>query len=202
MQPELFPRFPEPFTIYLVRHATPDRSRYDIPYHTPPGPELTERGRREAAELAVFLQESGVVNVLASPLVRAWRTGIIISERCGARLEVNLDLAEWRTDEHEKAVLERMQRAFETGIKLAQEGPVAMVSHGSPILTLLKSLGLSSEMIERCRIYDSRNLIPMAGVWRIENADNQFQIQLVFTPTGIRFPAGLFAPSEASKLSS
>ena len=37
-------------TVYLVRHATPDWSLKDIPYHLPPGPPLTSVGDKEAAE--------------------------------------------------------------------------------------------------------------------------------------------------------
>jgi broad specificity phosphatase PhoE len=35
--------------IYFIRHATPDRRRTDLSYHTPPGPPLTAQGEHEAA---------------------------------------------------------------------------------------------------------------------------------------------------------
>ena len=44
-----------PQQIYLIRHATPDWTRKDIPYHLPPGPPLIEQGLAEAQALAAFL---------------------------------------------------------------------------------------------------------------------------------------------------
>ena len=174
---------PEGSVLYLARHATPDRSRHDIPYHTPPGPELTERGRQEAAQLGAFLRDAGVQHILASPLERAWRTAHIASEIAGATVELNLDLAEWRLDEVEQQVHQRVCRAFQLAARLSQkEGPVALVSHGSPTLTLIKALGLPTAEIERHRIYDSRNPIPQAGAWEVRSG----LLRLAFVPEGVR----------------
>jgi phosphohistidine phosphatase SixA len=183
---------PERFTVYLTRHATPDRSRLDIPYHYPPGPELTERGRSEAAELGAYLSDAGAVHFLASPLVRAWNTAKIASEAAGASVELNTDLAEWRPEELEKEVQERMRRAFLFGAQLSlRHGPVALVSHGSPVLTTLKWLGLPKDIRERCRIYDSRNLIPMGGAWLVQRDNGMLDLRLAHVPTGMKLPDGL-----------
>mgnify|MGYP005817552989 CR=1 FL=1 len=182
---------PGPFTLYLARHAAPDRTRFDLPYHIPPGPNLTEKGLREAAELGEFLCGAGVVHFLASPLERAWRTATIAAETCGATLELNQDLTEWRPEENESTVLARVQQAFETGLSLAMAkgGPVALVTHGGPILAALRWLGAPAETLERMRIYDNRNPLPTAGAWRIERLDGgELHAQLAFAPAGVMIP--------------
>ncbi len=190
MQPE--PRLiqPEAFTVFLARHATPERARPDLPYHIPPGPALTERGLQEAAELGAFLRDAGVARMFASPLERAWRTATIASEITQASLELDTDLAEWRPDEVEKKVTERIWRSFERAARLSAEtGPVTIVTHGGPVMLLLKALGLPDTIVQRYRVFDSRNPIPMAGAWRIERAQNgDLYIQLVFGPNGVKLP--------------
>lgn len=191
MQPELYTQFPEQFIVYLTRHASPDRSRFDLPYHIPPGPELTERGLSEAAELGAFLQREGVHSLQVSPLERTQRTAAIASEVCGAAWETNHDIAEWRPEEDEPVVLARAQRAFLNAAQESKErsAPVALVSHGGPILSLLKALGAPVEAINSCRIYDSRNPISPAGAWRIAREDGRLSIELAFAPRGYHLPA-------------
>ncbi len=172
-------QIPENCIIYLARHADPDRSSRNIPYHTHPGPDLTELGLQQSQRLGAFFDQMGVKHILASPLNRAWQTAQIAAHTTGASVEMNLDLAEWRLDEVEKGVTERMARAFTAACVLASlRGPVAMISHGAPILSLVKHLGLEPAEIDRMRIYDSRNLIPVAGAFEIKRSS----IQLVYVP--------------------
>jgi 2,3-bisphosphoglycerate-dependent phosphoglycerate mutase len=191
MQCELHAELPEQFTVYLTRHASPDRSRIDLPYHIPPGPELTARGQSEAAELGAFLQREGVPLLQVSPLERTLRTATIASEVCGAVLEINPDIAEWRPEEDEQDVLERTQRVFLSAARYSQEHgvPVALVTHGGPVLALLHALGGPRESMSRCRIYDSRNPISPAGAWRIELDAGRLRMELVFAPHGYHLPA-------------
>lgn len=183
MLPDLLPLLPACFTVYAARHATPDRSRTDIPYHIPPGPELTLLGKAQAAELGHFLRGTGAVQFYHSPLVRAWNTAAIASEICGVPLTLDNDLAEHRLDESQMQVTERMRRAFLQAARFsAENGPTVIVSHGSPVLQLLRLLGLPADVVERSRVYDSRNIIPMAGAWRIERDAAGLNMQLVFMP--------------------
>ncbi len=189
MQLEILSLLPDSFAIYLVRHATPDRSRYDIPYHILPGPDLTPRGREEAAELGSFLREAKVGYVLSSPFERARRTAEIACQLAGLPLETNPDLAERQPSEYEALLVERMQRAFRIGAQISVErGPLAIISHGAPIMVLLRSLGLPGSIVESCRIYDNRNMVPMAGAWWVERDDGELNMRLAFAPQGNKVP--------------
>jgi broad specificity phosphatase PhoE len=180
---DLLQSLPGEFTLFLGRHATPDWSRKDIPYHVPPGPQLVEKGRLEAERLGEFFRASGVVHVLASPLERAWRTGCIAGGIARATIELNDDLAEHRPEEKDVDVLARAQRAFALGAYLgAAHGPTALISHGSPVLILLKWLGLPAEIIERSCIYDGRNILPPAGAWQVRREAGELALQLAFVP--------------------
>lgn len=184
---------PEPFTIFLARHAEPDRARFDIPYYTPPGPPLTEKGLQEAAELGEFLRASGVGAILSSPLERTWRTAAIAGEACGVSPALDANLAEWRPDENDRDLKARMQQAFQAGLLLAREkaAPVAMISHGAPIQAVLEWLGMPAKTIERYRIYDHRCLLPTGGVWQVEKTSGELRAQLVFVPDGVTLPSQL-----------
>lgn len=189
MLTEYITSLPQRFSLYLVRHATPDWSRRDIPYHVPPGPELTEKGHQEAAELAEFLSKQKIAHILASPLERAWRTACYSSELSGAPLEQNVDLSEFRPGETDQELVARVQRALLLGCQLsAKNGPVALVSHGACVLAMLKLLGLPAEIVDRSRIYDSRNILPPAGAWHAERLDCEIKIHMAFVPQGARMP--------------
>lgn len=181
-------QLPQSFVVFLARHATPNLNRKDIPYHLVPGPELTELGLQQAGELGAFLASQKVKHFLASPLERTWRTATIASQACQASLEMNPDLAEHRLDETVENVKGRSMRAFQAAAKLsAQDGPVAIVTHGSPVLALLTMLGLSQDAIKRFKAYDSGNIIPMAGAWRVERSEGGLiHLELVFAPSGIK----------------
>ena len=60
--------------IFLVRHASPDWTRTDIPYDIPPGPPLSPKGEKEAAALAEYLKSEGVVKLYYSPFERSAST--------------------------------------------------------------------------------------------------------------------------------
>jgi broad specificity phosphatase PhoE len=193
MPDEYLATLPLSFTVYVARHATPDRTGVNIPYHLPPGPPLTERGEGEAARLGAFLHKARVTHMLASPLERAWRTACIAGEQARATVELNQDLAEWLPEENERIVMERVRRAFTTASQLSahESTAVAIFSHGAPVLTLMRGLGLPKNIAEGCRIYDSRNLIPMGGAWRVDRVDGELLMDLAFVPDGLSLPTVL-----------
>ena len=113
-------------TAYLIRHATPDWNRTDLPYYLPPGPPLTAQGEDEARQLGRFLWEAGVRLIYASPLERAWRTAEIAAGIAGASLWQETNLAEWRPEEKADDVRARAWPAWEHASALSQQaGPTA-----------------------------------------------------------------------------
>src|SRR5262245_53920522 len=98
--------------IFLVRHASPDWDRKDIPYDIHPGPPLSTKGEREAEALADFLKGHGVEKVYYSPFERSAATAQIIAARNNIRATKEMRLAEWReVDERKESVSKRMRLA-------------------------------------------------------------------------------------------
>ncbi len=180
-------------TVYLIRHATPDWSRTDIPYHIPPGPPLTAQGEGEAQQLGRFLWEAGVRLIYASPLERAWRTAEIAAGIAGASLWQELSLAEWRPEEKAEHVRARVWPAWEHASALSrQAGPIALVTHGGPVGLLLEDLGLPPrEIAEYKRQFDRNNPVPPAGAWKASRLAmaTHWDLSLAFTPERTVVPA-------------
>lgn len=176
--------------VYLARHATPDWNRRDIPYDIPPGPPLTEQGEREASALGSYLLEQGVVKIYASPLVRTLHTAQIAAEICGASLIVAHEIAEWRRDEDEPTVLERVRPLWQRAGDESQEiGPIALVTHGGCVLAMLNHLRVDQAQINLYRNqFDHRNPLPPAGAWltRQESFGVPWMAHLAFSPTPIQ----------------
>jgi probable phosphoglycerate mutase len=177
-------------TIYLVRHATPDWSRTELPYDIPPGPPLTATGEAEAASLGEFLREAQVYRLYVSPLARSLRTAEIAGAIAGKSVEVMESIAEWRRGESETEVLARFT-PFWSNIceESANNGPIAVVTHGGPIRLMLGHLKLESAEIDFYRKqFDRDNPVPPAGAWRIlrTSPQAQWQITLAFTPQPYR----------------
>lgn len=173
--------------IYLVRHASPDWERRDIPYDIHPGPPLSLKGRQEAEAVADFLKEQGVVKLYYSPFERCTTTAHIIAARNKIPAAEETRLAEWReVAEKKESVSERMLSVFDEIVReSAVVGPVALVSHGGPITFLLLSLGMREETLSELKQkFDGFNPLPPAGAWLAEwNTDaNAWDLDLMFTP--------------------
>lgn len=180
-----------PPTLYLVRHASPDWNRRDIPYHLPPGPPLTAQGLAEAEALGVFLRMANVHRLLSSPLERCHHTAQIAARITGAPVEVVDGLQEWQPHENKETVLARAMPVVEQAWQwtLRQNGAggaIALLTHGGPIMALLSALGIDDQTVERLRIYDHRNLVPCAGAWEVSrNGDAPWRMHLAFTPEAV-----------------
>jgi len=177
-------------TIFLARHATPDWSRTDLPYHLPPGPPLVPQGEAEAAQLGRFLREAGVARLFASPLERARRTAEIAASVAELPLQVDEALAEWRPEEKVEDIRERFWPAWERLIALSlRAGPVAVVTHGGPIGFLLDELGLPKDTLAHFkRTFDRQNPICPAGVWKATRPayGEPWDLHLAFAPDAYR----------------
>ncbi len=170
-------------TIYLIRHATPDWERKDIPYHVPPGPPLTDLGLAEAEALGLYLKTAGVRCLYVSPLERTLHTAQIAARIAGADLIVDDRLREMPPGEPAQVVWERVAALVEQAIAEADGGPVGLVSHGGPVSVILEQMGVDRAML-KSQVFDHGNPIPPAGAWQMRQAgpDAAWQFALVFDP--------------------
>ncbi len=174
--------------IYLIRHATPDWSRTDIPYFTPPGPPLTEQGEAEAAQLGVFLREAGVKQILTSPMERCQRTAQIAAESLAIPFIIDNGLTEWKPGDKEDDIKARLWPVWEQAHAFsAQTGPIALITHGGPIATLLSVLGVDKLVIDHHKkLFDRNNPLPPAGAWQAERVNESWSLRLAFVPEAYR----------------
>jgi 2,3-bisphosphoglycerate-dependent phosphoglycerate mutase len=173
-------------TLYLIRHATPDWSRKDIPYELPPGPPLTDLGQAEAEALGHYLAGRQPGPWYSSPLERCLRTAEIASRQVGSpTIQVSDGLAEIRPGEPETEVRQRLSGALDTALASANGGNVPLLfTHGGPVALLLETLGMNPQKVNSQRIYDRGNPLPPAGVWQAqrESPAAPWQLELVFRP--------------------
>ncbi len=175
--------------VFLIRHASPDWERRDIPYDIQPGPMLTAKGEKEAEALAEFLKAQGVVKLYTSPFERAAKTARIVAALNGIPAVEEPGLAEWRAvDEPESHVRLRMMSVFQQAAReSAESGPTGLVSHGGPIALLLQELGMAREELSKYRtMFDTTNPLPTAGAWLVERnpGEERWKFEFVFRPGG------------------
>jgi len=174
-------------TVFLLRHASPNWHRKDIPYDILPGPELLAKGKSEAAALAEFLKPHALARLYYSPFERSAQTAKIIAAANQIPAVEESQLKEWRgADESESQVRARMRSIFELAAAESRlAGPIGLVSHGGPISVLLEELGMSREQLAPYRrMFDTTNPLPPAGAWKAEQVDGGWDLQLVFRPAG------------------
>ncbi len=159
-----------PTRLLLLRHGQTELSRQRR-YSGRGDPELTEIGRRQAADAARYLsQKGGIAAVVSSPLQRARATATAAADALGLTVQVDDDLIEtdfgewegltfleaaqrhpdvhgaWLRDtglrppggESFDDVAQRVQRARDRIIAAHGAGTVLVVSHVTPIKTLLR----------------------------------------------------------------
>jgi len=173
-------------TLYLIRHASPDWERKDIPYDVPPGPPLTQKGRQEAEALGHFLRNAGLRKLYHSPLERSAHTAQIAAALAGVPTVEKPELAEWRNGESEGEIQARFGPVLEACIvESALIGPIGLVTHGGPVAHLLKQLGMEAgRLADNRRRFDHANPMPPAGAWaaRRSQGAKAWELELVFTP--------------------
>lgn len=172
--------------VYVARHATPDWNRKDIPYDVPPGPPLTPQGEWEAKELGSFLANRRIRSMYASPLERAHRTAVLVSDIIGIQPVIEHDAAEWRNDETRDMVAARLLPCWQRLVEESSTiGPVCLVTHGGPLGLLLYELGMPrDELLGYQKRFDNNNGSPPAGLWHIrqEASGLAWKLDLVFMP--------------------
>jgi probable phosphoglycerate mutase len=95
--------------IVLVRHAEPEWAREGVSIDDPP---LTERGHRQAANLATRLAEEAFDEVYVSPLLRTRQTAAPYLRRAGAQPLVEPWLEEIRNPVWHGTPAEKAEEAF------------------------------------------------------------------------------------------
>jgi broad specificity phosphatase PhoE len=174
--------------IMLIRHASPDWERKDIPYDIPPGPPLSAKGEKEAEQLAEFLKAQEVVKLYHSPFERTSKTAQIVSAINDIHSVEEPRLAEWRGRvEAETSAKERMKATFDHAVEEAKEiGSIGLVSHGGPIDVLLQELGMDMNKLAVYKTkFDTTNPMPPAGVWAVawSEKNNSWNLELKFMPS-------------------
>lgn len=166
--------------IYLIRHGAPAQCTC-IPYNTPPGPDLSARGRAEARQAGLFLADRGVEHLFASPFARTKQTAEVLAEVLGLPTTLTALLQEHGPGEGFADVRERVREL----LAAAADSPhtrVAFVSHGSPIRAALLEIG--EERIDLSRHnYPGGNPAPTCGIWHARRLETgQMRLDLVFKP--------------------
>jgi broad specificity phosphatase PhoE len=124
-------------TLLLVRHGLPDY-RYRGRADEPPGPPLTEVGKRQALEAAEYLTRYPVQAVYSSPLARALETARCIATRLNVRLQPESRLSEWHRSESLFEVSQRSACWLRRWLS-SQEACAVVVGHASPLLAVLRT---------------------------------------------------------------
>ena len=173
-------------TIFLIRHASPDWGRTDLPYNILPGPPLSPKGIQEAQELGVFLDNNGLKKLYFSPFDRSAHTAQIVAALAKVPAVELGELAEWRPGETEPEIHTRFWPVLEASIEeSSQIGPLGLVTHGGPVAYLLKQLKIDPARLEKYRrMFDSSNPMPPAGVWAVKRntGTESWDLELIYTP--------------------
>lgn len=175
-------------TVYLIRHATPDRTRRDIPYDTPPGPPLSPEGRQEAYLMAAHLANAGIQQLYSSAMARAHETATILAAALDLPATIDPGLLEMPNGTRLADIADRMRDLWQRLI-LDNTAPdaVALVSHGGPITALLQAVVTPPlDLDPFTRRFDAHNPLPPAGVWELNRRDDDsWQGTLLFYPSAI-----------------
>ena len=167
--------------LYLIRHGEPARSPA-IPYNTPPGPDLSERGRAEAAQAAAFLADRDVEHLFVSPFARTTQTAAVIVEALGLPVTFTSLVQEHGPSEGADHVRERIGELL-AALEDSPQRRVAVVTHGSPIRAALQALSKDNIDLSR-HVYPGGNPAPTCGIWHVQHiAEHTRRFELVFRPS-------------------
>lgn len=165
--------------LYLIRHAAPDRST-GVPYQIHPGPPLTEAGRREAVELAGWLEGRGVERLFCSPFERTTQTAAAIVDRLGLEVTFVEALREGAPGEQMAQIVPRVADL----LAQVDDSPlqrVAFITHGACVKALLEHTTMKHIDLSRHN-YDHGNCAPTAGVWHGTRFDHMWRWDLIWRP--------------------
>jgi 2,3-bisphosphoglycerate-dependent phosphoglycerate mutase len=167
--------------LFLIRHGQPMHNP-SIPYQLPPGPDLSERGRAEARQVAAFLADKGVEQLLVSPFARTTQTAEVLVDALGLPVSFTTLVQEHAPGETFEQVRARVREVLASLFDSPYQR-VAIVTHGSPIRAFL--LELSHDQIDlRSHVYPGGNPAPTCGVWHVSfSPQRACRFDLVFKPS-------------------
>jgi len=172
--------------LYLIRHATPDWNRKDIPYDVLPGPPLIEKGEKEAGLLGGFLKQMGVKRLYNSPMERAARTALIAARCAQIPHETRAEVMERGPHESTSDVIDRFWPFWERCVvESGQQGSIGIVTHGGPVWMILSKLDIDAAVLDSHRhMFDGDNPMPPAGAWEVTRKDESspWEFKLAFIP--------------------
>ncbi len=157
--------------IYLVRHALADYNSA-TPYHTAPGPPLTELGKQQAEATARLLDYSQITGVVSSPLRRCTQTAEPVCDRFGLQLRLDDDLGEMQPGESPAAMGLRMIRSV---LAHTDTCAVALVSHAAPLEQLVLALTRDRVVFPAPDARGCR--IKVGEVWQLVRRDGEWSAQ-------------------------
>lgn len=148
--------------IYSTRHGQTDYNKNDCILGITDS-ELNETGCRQAYELASKINEIGDVDIIvASPMKRAYKTALIVSEYTGIELVKDERLREWNYGKYEG-----MHRSADGFAENKREFAVRMGENGESLLQLAHRVYAAIEDI--ISEYKDKNVLIVShgGVCRI-----------------------------------
>lgn len=165
--------------IFLIRHATP-LQHTGLAYRTMPGPGISDKGRREARQAALFLADKQVEHLFVSPFARTVETAEQIVDYLDLPVTFTSLIAENAPDESTDKVQARI-REFLHGVQDSPFRSVGMVSHGYPIRVLVEELS-QGRIDFKQYIFPGNNPAPTAGIWHARYHEQVWQLELIFQP--------------------
>jgi broad specificity phosphatase PhoE len=166
--------------MFLIRHATPDRSTR-IPYRVAPGPGLTAAGRDEARQAGRFLADKAVEHLFVSPFVRTSETAEQLVALLGLPVTYTRLIEENSIDEDYQHVQQRTSE-FLHSIEESGFQRVGVVSHGWPIRQMLVTLTHGHVKLDE-HSDQNGNPLPPAGIWHAVRQGEMWHAYLAFCPT-------------------
>ena len=126
--------------------------------------ELTDNGRRQAAELADRLVDKNIDVIISSPMKRAYETGRIIAEKCGIK---NIETDD-RLIEQDYGIYEGVDRKDEGFLGNKRNFAFRYPGGESMMQVAYRTYGLIDELRER---YCGKNVLIVChgGVCRVVN---------------------------------
>ncbi|GLZ43116.1 histidine phosphatase family protein [Actinokineospora sp. NBRC 105648] len=177
--------------LILARHGeTPANVRHELDSR-PPGPPLTEMGRRQADALAERLAGEPVVGVYASVAVRAQETAEPVAKRHGLSVEVVEGIHEIQCGDLEGRSDADALRAFGEVYTRWTEGDLAATIPGGDNGELLRARYLPAiERILACHddglvvVVSHGGVIRLAAEWMADNVGPQLAYAQLLPNTG------------------